>query len=348
MALLTRDFTRLAPRCMPSTPVTIARPGEVPSCDRMPPHALRQIVRSIMGLLQRMWAALDPVWGAGTPVLLPYLTFVLLFVFSQGYAYHCVLIKILCVAGVLYRPLIRMPSFWLALATLLGMGVYLTWYAADNHKYLMAYWCLALACGLAVPEHRRRELLVVNARLLIGLCMALALGWKLLTPSFVDGSFFRLTLQSDRRFKYVASEFGGIPPAIWAQNRQMEKQLVTGYLQGENVETVQLADSPRLRALAAIMTWWTLAVESTLAVLFLWPRELPLVPRLRDYVLLVFVYSTYAIATVLPFGWTLIILGIAQTPPTSRWLRAAYFGAFLLVPLYLLPWQSALHALLFS
>src|SRR5262249_32231859 len=141
VALLTGHFTRLVPRWLPSTRVTIARPGVLPSCDRMPPRALRQIVPSIMGLLQQMWAALDPVWGASTPVLLPYLTFILLFVFSQGYAYHCLLIKILCVAGVLYRPLIRMPSFWLALATLLGMGVYLTWYGADNHKYLMAYWC---------------------------------------------------------------------------------------------------------------------------------------------------------------------------------------------------------------
>jgi hypothetical protein len=277
--------------------------------------------------------------------VVPWLTFPLLVRFATGYRYHFVLGAILCAAGMFYRPLRRMPTYWFALAVIQGMGIYLTWYAADNHKYLMAYWCLALGCVLAVPQERQKTVLIVNARLLLGLCMGFAVAWKVLTPSFVDGSFFRLRLVSDERFQYPACCLGDIPQETWSESLRQQRQVPTGYLEGDPVDTVQLPDSPRLRALAALMTWWTLAIEGSLALLFLWPGRTAQIQRLRDGLLLMFICSTYALAPVIPFGWVLVILGLAQAPEGSRAVRAAYLGAFLLIPAYTLRFPGGLYAL---
>jgi hypothetical protein len=308
----------------------------------------RPIDRLLSRCVRRVRTVLAALIQVARLNLVAYLTFILLVWFAPGFGYHAYLVIGLCLGGAVYRPLIWMPVFWFALAAVQGMGIYLTWYVADNHKFLMAYWCLALGCSWAVPEERRSALLTANARLLLGLCMAFAVGWKLLTPAFVDGSFFRFTLLSDPRFKYVACGPGGLSLETWKHNRELGNQLIVGHLSGVPVETVQLSDTSRLRLLATGMTWWTLAIEGGLAVLFLWPGYRGRIQRWRHGSLLVFLYSTYAIAPVVGFGWLLVILGLAQAPESSRKLRAAYLGAFLLIPLYALPYQRVLHGLLFS
>lgn len=295
-------------------------------------------------------------WARGLPGLMlraprlelvPYLTFLLLLSFAPGFTYHYVLVVLLCMGGTVYRPLLRMPVFWLALAVVQGMGVYLTWYYADNHKYLMAYWCLALACVQAAPAARRDAILAVNARLLLGLCMALATAYKALTPSFVDGTFFRYTLLTDGRFQYFSSAAAGVPLETHVQVRQLQKVMAGAYVHGVHLESIPLPDSARLRAVAAAMTWWTLAIEGALALAFLWPGHCRALRRVRHGLLLLFLFTTYAIAPVVPFGWLLVILGVAQAPPSRR-LRAAYLSAFVLILAYLLPYQRALHGLFFS
>jgi hypothetical protein len=328
-----------------------------------------------------LWRLLNP----GRRVdFVSYLMLIVLAAFAPGFVYHRVLVVVLCILGLVYRPLVKLPTFWFALAAVVGMGTYLTWYVADNHKYLMAYVCVALGCVWAVDEPNRERVLAVNSRLLLGLCLLLAAGWKALTPSYRDGSFFHVTLLSDPRFQHVAGILGGIPLPDWQHSRRLQKVLVGEVADGDSGEaepnpttSLTLPDSARLRFLAAVMTWWTLGIETTLAWLFLWPApkkppvaqasslvppctsedacathqasgdtdfRVPARERWRHALLLLFIYSTYALAPVVAFAWLLIVLGLAQCPQPWRGFRAAYLAAFALVPLYALPYQQLLHA----
>jgi hypothetical protein len=61
-------------------------------------------------------------------------------------------------------------------------------WVADNHIYLLAYWCLVLFLVLNVPAPARQRALALNARWLIGLAFLFAILWKaVLSPDFVDG-----------------------------------------------------------------------------------------------------------------------------------------------------------------
>jgi hypothetical protein len=232
----------------------------------------------------------------------------------------------LAVAGLLLPRALHHPALWLALAGLLGWRVIAGWPLADNHAYLLVYWCLAIALVRLAPDPRRA--LAWNGRALVGLAFAFATLWKLLSPDYLDGRFFRVTLVEDERLECVASALGGIDPEALQARRAFVAQHVDGVgLLGPVPE-----ETARLRRLAVAATWLTLAVEAAVAIAFLAP--LGRRAWLRHALLLLFCATTYAIAPVAGFGWLLLAMGAAHCEPGARRLRLAYVAVFALLILY--------------
>jgi hypothetical protein len=115
------------------------------------------------------------------------MTLLLLLLHTEPEKYLRVPVTVLSTAGLLYRPLARKASFWFVVTAVLAAGHFTLWHLIDNHKYLMTYWCLALACSLLMEDPR--QALAFNARLLTGLCFFFAVLWKATSPDFLDGSF---------------------------------------------------------------------------------------------------------------------------------------------------------------
>ena len=235
---------------------------------------------------------------------------------------------------------LRTPVVWAAVAALVGVRIADDWPLADNHIYLLAYWTLAIALALGVPDTPRR--LATMSRWLIGLAFAFAVLWKaLLSPDFLDGRFFRVTLLTDPRFAEAAMLIGGLSDADLEANRRALDPLPDGAALAEPATVIE---PPRLRALAIASTWGILVLEASVAVTMLVTatarRRLVLV---RHLLLLGFCVVTYAFAPVAGFGWLLLVMGAAQTDEADVWLRRAYVAAFLVVLLYSeVPWAGLL------
>jgi len=60
--------------------------------------------------------------------------------------------------------------------------------------------------------------------------------------------------------------------------------------------------------------------------------------------LIVFILSTYSVAPVLGFGWTLIIMGLVQCENRYRYVRWLYMAAFVVLQIYNLPFRAILGA----
>jgi len=86
----------------------------------------------------------------------------------------------LAAAGLLFPGVLLQPTLWLALVSLTAWRVVSGWPLADNHAYLLVYWCLAIALVRLAPDPDRA--LAWNGRALIGLAFAVALLGKGLTP----------------------------------------------------------------------------------------------------------------------------------------------------------------------
>lgn len=251
----------------------------------------------------------------------------------------------LCIIGLAWRPALGTTLFWYFAAAVFGAAIYLNWASADNHKYLMCYWCLALCAVASVRSDARDAALAWNARLLIGLCMALAIFWRLTSNSYRDGAFFEFCLLTDERFEYFGRWAGDATGSMLAANRQLKELLLTGHLRGMAIDAVRLESSPGLVFWAQFLTWWTVALEGSIAACFLLPDSRA-AAWVRNGLLLLFGLTTYSVAPVRGFGWMLMLLGLAQCDRRDGDFRWAYLAAMLAIQAYTIPYGPLVDGLL--
>lgn len=230
-------------------------------------------------------------------------------------------------AALALPSLVHAPAVWLVLAVLMGVRLTLEFPLADNHLYLLAYWCLAIA--LAQLTASREDTLARSARWLVGCTFACAVAWKLaLAPDFLDARFFRVTLLTDNRFAALTRAVGRLTDVQLAENRDALVPIDAGL---EVVGGPVLVEPAPLRALAAALTWGGLGLEALLALVFLAPTRSRIVAA-RHALLIAFCAITYAAAPVGGFGWLLAAMGIAQARAPGQ--RLAYVGVCALIVVY--------------
>jgi hypothetical protein len=268
------------------------------------------------------------------------MTLVLLMLYAGKVWYLRHPMTMLCTAAILHRPLRRSQTFWFLITLILAAANYYNWYLIDNHKYLITYWCLALYCSLltASPDQAIQR----SGRLLIGLCFLFAAVWKAISFDYLDGTFFHYSLLTDDRFSTVTTFFGGLAGEVFLKNHQAFKALLA---YDSTLQTIQLQDTLQVLGVAKFLTWWTIIIEGLIAVAFLWPRD-RLISRWRDWLLLIFLLSTYAVAPVIGFGWVLIAMGAAQCTSRFKNTRLLYMLAFFALQVYLMPWDTILSYLI--
>src|SRR5688572_9862675 len=127
------------------------------------------------------------------------LTLTLLLLYVDDLWYIKVPVVVLSIVGLLVSTLRNNAYLWFCLACFMGAGVFYNWQAADNHKYLITYWCAAIFFILffRLGEHH----LKTSARCLVGLAFLFAVIWKIITPDFLIGDFFEYTFLFDDRFR---------------------------------------------------------------------------------------------------------------------------------------------------
>lgn len=256
------------------------------------------------------------------------MTLLLLLLYSEPIWYLEFGVYGLCLAALLYRPLLSKPALWFLLTSFLAVGHFRAWFYIDNHKYLITYWCLALA--LALLGTKPLEVLRTNARLLIGLAFLLAVVAKLISPDYLDGSFFEGLLLTDRRFFGVSTFLGAVPPEALRASDLARLDVLTF---GDVRIPVDLPTTARLVGLAQVLTWWTILIEAAVALLFLWPEDRG-PSRWRDPTLLAFIFTTYPVAPVIGFAWVLTTMGVAQCSQRGyRYWPVLYAIAFIAVML---------------
>ncbi len=241
----------------------------------------------------------------------------------------------LAIIGLLWAGQLRKPILWLSLALLTGARVVLDWPLADNHAYLLFYWCFAISVALVAQD--TRSCLAMNGRVLIGLVFIFATFWKLVSPDYLNGVFFQITMLTDGRFEGFARLVGGLEPGHLEQLREFVEQ----HVDGPTFSAMESPGQPARFLLASFLaTFWTIAIEGAVAIAFLWPVERG-VSKLRDTLLLAFCATTYAVATVEGFGWLLISMGFAQCTPQRRTARLLYLAVFGLILFYReVPWAN--------
>jgi hypothetical protein len=283
-------------------------------------------------------------WEIDRLATLPLITILVLLTNAPDVWYLRTPLIVLSVLALVYDSLRKAPQLWFMMTALLGITIYLNWESSDNHKYVIAYWCLTLCATFTVAAERQAETLERASRYLLGWIMLFATAWKALTPEYMNGTFFTYELLADERFARFAEVFGKISASDLADNRELRALLMHGFERGLELSSVTFNSTPQIHLLAALLTWWTVLIEGSLAILFLWPDS-QRSGWIRNGTLLLFAISTYSVAPVRGFGWMLMLLGLAQCSDRDRGFRPLYLAAFLLIQIYTLPATDLLNAL---
>ena len=261
--------------------------------------------------------------------LLP--TLLLLAFYPPRSIYISLPLSIIAIAGIIVPALRHARLPWLAAGVLVAAACLTNWQSTDNHKYLLAYWCLAIFCCFNTSDPERS--LARIGRWLIALVFAIAVLQKTLSPDYLTGGFFYYELLFDDRFGNLARYVGGINAFIVELNESARQALVN---YDSTLTAVKLSSTDNLLYLAAFITWWNYLIQFAIAVTWLAPASHALA-RARHPLLLVFLFSTYLFAPVIGFGWVLAIMGIASLDPHAIRTQALYLLAFVLLQVYKLP-----------
>ena len=244
----------------------------------------------------------------------------------------------LAVVALLQARWLRLPQLWFAIAALAGLRVLLDWPLADNHAYLLAYWCLAAA--LACRAADSTAVLAFNGRLLIALVFVFSCIWKFAaSDNYLDGTFFKVTLLVDPRFEGFVQIVAGLDLHTIDRLRDI---LETHQDAPWALDDSGIVLPVRFTALAYAATGWNLFINTALAIAFMWPRGAK-ADNVRHALLLTYCVVTYAIATVDGFAWLLLAMGASMCSSEERRTRIAYVAVFVLIIFYReVPWADAI------
>lgn len=286
---------------------------------------IRPLFSWLASLRATLTRSLDAILAVhGFPVLAR-LTLLYLLFKPLGDAWERFCLLTLAGCGLVVESASRRAWFWIGM---LALTVAQMSWESDNHIYLFAYWLLTLGLASILPNGE--QICALNARGLIAGAMGLSVLWKaVLSSDYMSGTFFHTTFFADARFKDFASLVGGMTDELWNYNRFLLSAVDGGALPSP----VFLKSTPRLWALAVASTWWTVTIEALIAVLFLLPARWRWL-KAREWALLAFVGSTYAVAPVPGFGWLLTILGLAQCEKERRAARLGLLASFVLILAY--------------
>lgn len=260
------------------------------------------------------------------------LTLLLLLLYPPRAWYASIPLSVLALSALIFPWLRASRALWGAASLLCLVGTYAHWYTADNHKYLLAYWCVAVCLALFTREPDRT--LALAARRLLAAVFLLAVVQKSLAEDYLNGAFFHYALLLDPRFAWLAQHVAAVPAHMLDLNEAARRALVSF---DSTLSSVRLESTSRAAVLAAWITWWDYLMQVLIGAVHAWPRRAWLA-RTREIWLLSFLVATYLFAPVIGFGWLLAILGLAQTDPGRLRTRAAFVAAFLLLQMYRVPW----------
>ena len=249
------------------------------------------------------------------------------------------IILFISLIGLIFPGHLRNPTLWLSLTILTATRVVLDWPIADNHAYLLCYWCLAIFVALKIGQ--TSDCLITNSRLMIGLVFFFATLWKLvLSPDYTDGQFFRITMITDPRLEGFTRLVGGLTLEEINSLRNIIEPLV--YNSNSQSTSISIENLAQFNLVATFASYWNILINSIIAVAFLWRMDRG-ISKYRDLLLILYCVVTYAVATVEGFGWLLIAMGISQCKPDRKTILLLYLVTFILILFYReVPWSTVL------
>lgn len=249
----------------------------------------------------------------------------------------------LFVPGILFTRVLIHKAYWLVIfSTLFFYYVVLGLRTnVPNHYYVLLSISLVSLITLYLKNNHAdwETYLGKTCGWVIGLIFLFAVIGKFLAPEFLEGSMFELFLFKDERLVGLTEFVLGKDSELLHQN-QLALDKIYHSNHPEN-EILILRSNNHLSQISIFLTYWTILIESLVALFFLVPDAWK-ISKLKDFILILFILSTYPIATVVGFATGLLIYAFAQSyfqNGIKHFYTQTYLVIFLLCSVFYIPYH---------
>jgi hypothetical protein len=265
---------------------------------------------------------------------------IVLLLYMNDNTYLLIFMPVLLLPALFFRQILLNKYYWAALAMvaiisylLFGLAAYI-----PNHKYIFAYAVIAVAIVLFLAEKEdTMNMLSYQGKIIIGLCFLFASVGKFLAPEFFNGTFFEFTNVTDRRFFGLTSVLNGLS----LESLSLNLKNLNGLLNTNNTQnSFNLLTNANVTASSFFLPYWTIFIEGMIAITFCLPSKYKL-SKYRNWFLIIFIFTTYPIATVKGFAIILCMLGFIQSIENNQITQYSkfYLLVFILLPLTDIPFS---------
>ena len=137
-----------------------------------------------------------------------------------------------------------------------------------------------------------------------------------LNPTFLSGDFFYFELITDARFSFIGELINTNLASIVQENRRLLESLLS------NSDPILLnLGPPILKKIATVLTWYVIALEGLMALVFFLPRKYGY--AWQHWLMLLFL-STYFILPIKGFAFALLTLAFVLVKKNDWGLKLTY------------------------
>jgi len=248
-------------------------------------------------------------------------------------------VQLFFLVAVFYRPILSSALAWGLLGLVSTYEVVNFWHHTANHKFLTAYWiwtlCIAHWCQ---DESNKERTVLISARFLIMLTMAGACIQKLMSSSYMDGSFFEITLLVTPAFDFIL-QLMGVDPTLANFTTSGLADLSSASTQVVQ-SAISIPTSATFSFISMLITVWNLLIQFVLEALcfFRGTRS----QLMFHWLFLFFIQTTYIAAPFVGFGFLICIWGYTISAKSFPRISYLYLASMLLMVVYQSPWRQVL------
>lgn len=268
---------------------------------------------------------------------------IIFLMFMNDNGYLSIFLPIIIVPALLFKEVRENIYVWIFLSV---MGSYfylirdLVGYV-PNHKHVYAYVIIMITLSFLLKSTTERlSFIKTQSRYIIGFIFLFAVIGKFLAPEFLNGAFFEFTNITDPRFFGFTSQLGNVDFNLLKENETQLEALINTSNPKSNY---MLHSSDQVTTIGKILSYWTIFIEGMVAICFCLSSRFAL-SKYRNVFLVIFILTTYPIATVTGFGIILTTLGFIQSLNNNKFSGYSWFYlvVYILLPLNQFPFTRLL------
>jgi hypothetical protein len=264
-------------------------------------------------------------------------------IYMNDNGYLSIFMPVAIIPGILFKEVRENKYFWVFISAM-GCTFYLVRDLVGyvpNHKHVFAYVILMITIGMFYKSKIDMLSFIKNqSKYIIGLIFLFAVIGKLLAPEFLNGAFFEFTNITDPRFFGFTSQIGKVDFNLLKENEHHLAILLNTSNPDMNFI---LHSADKMTKLGIILSYWTIFIEGMIAISFCLPSRF-LIAKYRNVFLVIFILTTYPIATVTGFAIILTTLGFIQSLNENKFSGYSWFYlmVYIMLPLNHFPFTRLL------